>query len=150
MLGGVVRIESTAPSDSTMLKPTIIHTNDNLWFTREGICCALSQTQRPFDQPDKVIDVKSCKCQCCEHIGVGVRAGSKDFSLLLRSVSSVLTASSVNLFHSRFKFIVDCCTYLSSPVTLNISEIYNDLEKGLKTKHKDAKPQATLHTILCP
>lgn len=43
----------------------------------------LSQTRLRFDQPDRVIDVKSHWCQPCEHIGVGVLAGSKDFSLLL-------------------------------------------------------------------
>lgn len=49
----------------------------------------LSETHGPLDQPDKVIDVKSCECQHCEHISVGVYSGSKDFSLLHGSVSSL-------------------------------------------------------------
>lgn len=42
----------------------------------------LSETHRPLDQPDKVTDVKSCECQHCEQISVGVCSGSKDFSIL--------------------------------------------------------------------
>lgn len=81
----------------------------------------LSQTRLRFDQPDRVIDVKSHWCQPCEHIGVGVLAGSKDFSLLLGSMSSALAASSVNLFHSRFN-LLSTAALIQCPATLNTYE----------------------------
>lgn len=57
----------------------------------------LSEKHRPLDQPDKVIDVKTCECQHYEHISVGVCSGSMDFTLLHGNVSSLLFK--VHIYH---------------------------------------------------